>query len=143
MGSREASGDGCAPEHQDINAGIGRAVVTQRTGDFFRRVFGAPRLRPGPHASFKIGRDPVGDASINILLSDPVVMSVAGAGVHDVLLFDVDVGSLTSAGEPTQPGRRTGGRRERGGGRAAGADCIGSTVTEPLVLWRGLCGAAG
>ncbi len=88
--------------------------------DLSGRVFGAPRLHPWPHALLKIGQDAVGDAGAHVLPRDPVVMMVAGAGVHDVLLFDVDVGSLTRRGEPTQPGRRKGGRRARGGWRAGG-----------------------
>ncbi|MCA9467224.1 MAG: hypothetical protein KC643_17510, partial [Nitrospira sp.] len=34
--------------------------------------------------------------------------------------FEVDVCSLTKAGEQTQPDRKKGGRREKGKGRAAG-----------------------
>ncbi len=39
------------------------------------------------------------------------------------------------------------GEKEDGAGGAAGvptgAGCTGSTVTEPLLLWRGLCGPGG
>src|SRR6185312_6411637 len=99
-------------------------------------MFGVPRLHPGPNALFEIGHYAVGDASVQILPLDPVGVMVAGAGDHDVLLFDVDVGSLTRAGEPTQPGRRKGDGASRASGVLVGPTCIGSTVTERLALAR-------
>jgi len=60
--------------------------VPQGACDLSRRVFGAPRLRPGPHALFEVGQNAVGDAGINVLPRDPVMLIVVGAGFDVVLL---------------------------------------------------------
>jgi hypothetical protein len=55
-------------------------------------------------------------------------------------LFEVDVCSLTNAGEQTGTRRKQGGRSGGPVGVPEGPDCTGSTVT---ACWRGLCGPAG
>ncbi|MDR4485397.1 MAG: hypothetical protein R3B95_19730 [Nitrospirales bacterium] len=47
-------------------------------------------------------------------------------------MFEVDVCSLTSGGEPTQPDREQGGLSGGPVGVPEGPDCTGSTVTELL-----------
>ena len=55
-------------------------------------------------------------------------------------LFEVDVCSLTNAGEQTGTRRKQGGQSGGAAGVPEGPDCTGSTVT---ACWRGLCGTAG
>jgi hypothetical protein len=55
------------PERQDVDAGIGLAVVAQGPGDMPRRVGGVPGLGPGFHALLKGFDDLVGDAAVDIL----------------------------------------------------------------------------
>jgi hypothetical protein len=42
-----------APQHQDVDAGIGLAVVAQGASNPAGGVFGAPGFRPGTHALFE------------------------------------------------------------------------------------------
>src|SRR6202790_5679679 len=48
----EAVFDRCAPQHQDVDARVGRPVVAQRTGDPCGGVFSAPRFHPEADALF-------------------------------------------------------------------------------------------
>jgi hypothetical protein len=38
------------PEHQDVDTGIGLAVIAKRAGDLPRRMFGVPGFHPRPDA---------------------------------------------------------------------------------------------
>jgi hypothetical protein len=63
-----AGRDRFAPERDDVDPGIGLAVMTQRPGDPAGRVRGVPGLMPGPHAVLKRGDDPVRDAGVDVFL---------------------------------------------------------------------------
>ena len=59
-------GDSGAPQHNDIDALIGHAVVPQGTGDLACHVLGVPRPVPRAHAFFEVGNDLDSDAAVNI-----------------------------------------------------------------------------
>ena len=66
-GTGEALFNRRAPEHQDVDAGIGLPVVAQGANDPSRRVFGVPGFDPGANALFEGLNYPPGDAGINVL----------------------------------------------------------------------------
>lgn len=57
---------GFHPQHEDIDAGIGHAVMPQGPGDLPGGVVGVPRLEPRPHAALKVGDDFLGDSAVNV-----------------------------------------------------------------------------
>lgn len=73
------------PEQEDIDAGIGRAVVAKGTRDSARHAAGVPGLEPGPHALFEVGNDPVRDAGIEIRSASVTVMGFSVAVVFVLL----------------------------------------------------------
>ena len=61
-----AFGHGCRPQHHDIDALIGNAVMAQGAGDAAGCMFGVPWLHPRAHALLKVGDDLAGDAAVNV-----------------------------------------------------------------------------
>ena len=62
-GGLEASGCGLAPQQDDVDAAVRRAVVPKRSADAFG---GGPGLGPGPDPGFELGDDLVGDAGVEV-----------------------------------------------------------------------------
>src|SRR5690606_26861031 len=62
----EASAEGFRPKQQDVDAGIGRAVVAKRTGD---GTSSGPGLRPRPDAGLQLVDDLVGDPGVDVRTS--------------------------------------------------------------------------
>ena len=62
----EALHAGRRPQRQNVDAGVGLAVMTQRSRDAPGGMFGVPRLEPGPDAFLKLAHDLIGDTLINI-----------------------------------------------------------------------------
>ena len=85
----EALHAGRHPQRQNVDAGVGLAVVTQRSRDTPGRMFGVPGPDPRPYAVFESGDDLCGDARVDVLLGRLIVLCVVvdGAGVHAGLLF--------------------------------------------------------
>ena len=54
------------PERQDIDSGVGLAVMAQRPGDASGGVLGVPRPYPGADAFLKVPDDLGGDAAVNV-----------------------------------------------------------------------------
>jgi hypothetical protein len=61
-----ALGDGGRPQHHDVDALVGKAVMTQRAGDPAGGVVRIPRPVPGANALLQIGDDLAGDAAVNV-----------------------------------------------------------------------------
>lgn len=62
-GGLKASGGGLAPQQDDVDAAVRRAVVPEGSAD----AFGCgPGLAPGPDAGFELGDDLVGDAGVEV-----------------------------------------------------------------------------
>ena len=85
----EALHAGRRPQRQNVDAGVGLAVVTQRSRDAPGGVFGVPGPDPRPYAVFEGGDDLRGDAGVHVLLGRLIGLKVvvSGAGVHAGLLF--------------------------------------------------------
>src|SRR4029077_10605130 len=62
-----AFGESFGPQQKHVDATVGDGVVTERAGDPAGRMLDTPRLYPGAYALFKLERDLVRDAGINIL----------------------------------------------------------------------------
>lgn len=58
--------DGGRPQHDDVDAFVVNAVVTQRASDAPGGVVGVPRLHPWPHSLFEIGNDAICDLGVNV-----------------------------------------------------------------------------
>ena len=56
------------PEHQDVNDGVGNAVMTQRPSGTPRRVSCIPGLHPCPYTLLQVRDGFFSDAAVNILL---------------------------------------------------------------------------
>ena len=85
----EALHAGRHPQRQNVDAGVGLAVVTQRSRNAPSRVFAVPGPDPRPHAVFEGGDDLRGDTRVDVLLGRLFGLSVVvnGAGCHVGLLF--------------------------------------------------------
>ena len=85
----EALHAGRSPQRQNVDAGVGLAVVTQRPRNAPGDVFGVPGPNPRPHSVFEGGDDLRGDAGVDVLLGRLIVLGVVvdGAGFHAGLLF--------------------------------------------------------
>jgi hypothetical protein len=62
-----APGESLGPEKQHVDAAVGNGVVTERAGDAPGGMFDAPWFHPGTHALFKLSRNLVRDAGVEIL----------------------------------------------------------------------------
>ena len=120
------------PQRQNVDAGVGLAVVTQRSRDAAGGMFGVPWPDPRPHAVFEGGDDLRGDATVHVLLGRLFGLSVVVDGVHAGLLSS----TLTFALSPERESKLNpvGKRRtaRAAGGRAGGTNCTGSPVTAVL-----------
>jgi hypothetical protein len=104
----EALHAGRRPQRQNVDAGVGLAVVTQRSRDAPGGVFGVPGPDPRPDAVFEGGDDLRGDAGVDVLLGRFIVLNVVvdGAGFHVGLLFRVDVCSLARRESKRNPAEK-------------------------------------
>ena len=80
----EALHAGRHPQRQNVDAGVGLAVVTQRSRNAPGGVFGVPGPDPRRHVVFESGDDLRGDPGVDVLLGRFIVLNVvvdgAGAG---------------------------------------------------------------
>ena len=60
--------DGGRPQHDDVDALVGDAVVPEGACDPADGVFAAPWLHPGAHTLLEVGKDAGSDAAVNVLL---------------------------------------------------------------------------
>ena len=108
------------PEHQDVDAVIGLAVVPKGLCDAPCRVFRVPGLHPGPHALFQIGDDLAGDAGVNVLPG----CAVFGHGLVSFVCGFSELRETSKTGEQPDRHRRgtgnTGAEREWSGQPVAG-----------------------
>ncbi len=93
------------PEHQDVDAVVGLAVMPQRACDAPGGVLSVPRLHPGPHALFEVGDDPVRDPAVDIF--------AFGVFVFHGDLLRLAVGSEHA--EPEETGEKTRAHRQGNG----------------------------